>query len=498
MDKISTKQKIALFVFGLFLFLILLELGLRLGGFILLSIQEYRNRLSLKQKGTYRIICLGESTTACTDYPEQLQEILNQSNLGIRFSVFNKGIPGTNTGAILSQLEDNLNEYKPNMVITMMGINDYGMDYFQHKGADYKDPVNLLRKLRVYKLAKLLKQHIVYKAKEMTIYFGRKEKDYTVEKRLKQESEDSNLYIDLDYFYSTRGKFDQAEKIFKKIIQRSPFDYQAYVELGNCYLWQSKNSQAEEILKKAIEINPNYSRAYARLGNCYLNQDKYLQAEEMFEKAIELDSEEYCVYLELAECYREQGKYPQAEETLKKVIKINPHRHTAYIQLSICYIDQAKHSQATDMIKETIEEQPRFELLLYRALALIYLLQGKVKLSEDYFKKADELQLKYLLPATKYNYRRLREIIKQKGIQLICVQYPMRNIESLKQIFDDKTGIIFVDNEIIFKQVVRKEGHAEYFRDVFAGDFGHCTPKGNRLLAENIANTILKEYFKID
>jgi len=30
---------------------------------------------------------------------------------------------------------------------------------------------------------------------------------------------------------------------------------------------------------------------------------------------------------------------------------------------------------------------------------------------------------------------------------------------------------------------------------MFGGDFGHCTPKGNRLLATNIADVILKEVF---
>jgi hypothetical protein len=31
--------------------------------------------------------------------------------------------------------------------------------------------------------------------------------------------------------------------------------------------------------------------------------------------------------------------------------------------------------------------------------------------------------------------------------------------------------------------------------DMFGGDFGHCTEKGNQLLAQNIADTILKEVF---
>ena len=52
-----------------------------------------------------------------------------------------------------------------------------------------------------------------------------------------------------------------------------------------------------------------------------------------------------------------------------------------------------------------------------------------------------------------------------------------------------------MDNEKVFKQALRKASYDEYFRDNFAGDFGHCTPNGNRLLAENIADTILKKVF---
>ncbi len=71
----------------------------------------------------------------------------------------------------------------------------------------------------------------------------------------------------------------------------------------------------------------------------------------------------------------------------------------------------------------------------------------------------------------------------------------MRSIESLKKMFEKEEDSIFVDNEKLFKKVVEKEGYDEYFRDMLGGDFGHCTSKGNQLLAENIANTILKERF---
>jgi hypothetical protein len=121
---------------------------------------------------------------------------------------------------------------------------------------------------------------------------------------------------------------------------------------------------------------------------------------------------------------------------------------------------------------------------------------GKSELAKEYAKKTQELRSGYYNPVTANNYHRLKEALDKKGIRLVCVQYPMRSPEPLKKIFQgNEEGIIFVDNEKIFREAVKKYGYKEYFTDMFAGDFGHCTNKGNRLLAENIADVILRECF---
>jgi len=73
------------------------------------------------------------------------------------------------------------------------------------------------------------------------------------------------------------------------------------------------------------------------------------------------------------------------------------------------------------------------------------------------------------------------------------MQYPMRSVEPLKKMFKDRSDIIFVDNENVFKKAVKEKGTKQIFVDMFGGEFGHCTLKGNKLIAENVANVILKE-----
>jgi hypothetical protein len=86
----------------------------------------------------------------------------------------------------------------------------------------------------------------------------------------------------------------------------------------------------------------------------------------------------------------------------------------------------------------------------------------------------------------------------RKGIKLVCAQYPRRSVRPLKEILVPTEGVIFVDNQKVFADAIGSSSYDDLFVDRFAGDFGHCTPKGNELLAKNVAEVLLKEFFLKD
>jgi Tfp pilus assembly protein PilF len=385
--------------------------------------------------------------------------------------VIDKGVGATNTQVILNQLEANLKEYNPDMVVAMIGINDWGQ-HIPYEAATSSKITLFLKSFRTYKLARLLWLHIKVKTRE----------------------------LGLSYLPITRLKEAYAEPLpsedaLKKAIELNPKNDNAYAELGLCYRDQDKCSQAEDAFKKAIELNPKNENAYLDLGWCYQGQGKSSQAEDAFRSVIELNPKNENAYLALGAYYQNQGKFSQAENAFKKVIELNSKSYKAYAALGVYYQDQGNLSQAEDSLKKAIELNPESDLL-YGTCSVLYEAMGKPELAREYANRANSLRLKYYVPGTVKNYRKLKEILTKRSIRLICVQYPMRSIEPLKKIFEDDTdGIIFVDNEKSFKEGVSKSSYKEYFHDIFGGDFGHCTDKGNRLLAENIANTILKEVF---
>lgn len=109
--------------------------------------------------------------------------------------------------------------------------------------------------------------------------------------------------------------------------------------------------------------------------------------------------------------------------------------------------------------------------------------------------KADTIRETYDYSDISKKYKKILDLIIPKKIKFIAMQYPVRDIESLKKIIG-YTGysnhVIFVSNKDTFRQALMSKNRQKIFEDLFAWDFGHCTRLGNRLIADNLAKEISK------
>jgi len=271
--KTSLWKRIIPVILGVFLALILIEAGLRLGGFIILSLREYRNIASAKQKGIYLIMCLGESTTADGPgpYPDQLENVLNQHNLGIKFIVVNEGVPTVNTRYILEHLKGNIDKYHPDMVVAMMGINDKYIKYYE--GLQDAD-TTLFNTFKTYKFLRLIQKNILERTK-------------------RRMSNKANVQGQPDISQERLGREErknlQVEKACQKAIVLDRNNTDAYAELGWLYMQERKYRQAEELFRQAVNLNSRNSQVYFGIGTLHKARGEYIQAEKDFEKTIFLD-----------------------------------------------------------------------------------------------------------------------------------------------------------------------------------------------------------------
>lgn len=395
-------KKILLVVLGIILSLVFLEIGLQITSFTLSIIKECKKEI-IKDTNTITILCLGESTTD-GQWPPILQAILNKKSKNKKFIVIDEALSGTNTRRIAEKIENYLIKYNADIVISMMGINDSGLDYKKYK-------------IKILSLFSLIVSHI---------------------KQLFYYTDEDLLYLDsLHYKELSKSKF---VKIAYNIFNRTGYENYHMCMMLYYYI-EEKNYKDEKSIKM---------------------MDKIISKKKQFNPHEIIDIVDY---LKLVKNYNIQQ--------IKKFIIEN---------------------------KNKIEYQKVSTESLLKKYDLMYLLEG-IKSNKVHFddraniKKSKKLNKEN----TKKNYNYIiQEIYRNNENSLVFpMQYPTLSIEKLKQDLKDSPyydKLIFISNEENFKQALQTHKTEEIFRDMFAGTFGHCTEFGNTLIAENVAETILKLY----
>lgn len=478
---------------------------MRLGGFIILSFRDQRNLVSARKTGDYFILCLGESTTA-GQYPPVLEKILNQKNLGMEFSVIDQGVPATSSSFILKHLQENIDRYDPQMVVVMMGINDSG-PHMPKETASRVAFINFLKSMKTYKLLRLLSLHLEVKIREIrhkTAFpalppaSNDRPNDAAVASMLPgQAKERAALYIKQGLSYLDEGSnLDGAEALFKQAQKADPHDENSYLALGRIAMNKFDFRGAEALFKKAIQLNPGNSSGYSWLGFLYLalNNDM-ANGEKLLKQALAINPDDTLACLNMGHLYYYRNDFKNSEYYFKRAISLEPQDQHMVMTLVTLYVKEGRLSDAARLLRERLEQNPQNDVF---SAALIFISEipqrNNDSCKDNIYSTYRQKDFRYN-PVTAKNYLRMKEILDARGIKLVCVQYPCRSLEPLKAIFTETGGVIFVDNEKIFNEALKKEKYSDYFKDMFGGNFGHCTAKGNRLLAENIADTIISCYF---
>jgi lysophospholipase L1-like esterase len=154
---------------GLALAFAALEVGLRTAASVLSRSPSHSGTAADASGGAFRILCIGDSNTYGTGvervetYPAQLQRFLNETPGATRFQVTNLGVPGSNSAQVRNRLPQYLELYDPDLVIVLIGVNDYWNPEETESGPATSSGERLHRRLsqlRTYRLVLLLIEHL--------------------------------------------------------------------------------------------------------------------------------------------------------------------------------------------------------------------------------------------------------------------------------------------------------------------------------------------------
>lgn len=529
MIKESSVKYVAKVVFRIVLVLVLLEVGLRVGGWVHWQVQESRNRISLGDNESYRVLALGDSFTYGVEdsWPQQLEEILNERSKSTKFRVFNKARVGESSSeTLLSTLEEDLDKYNPHMVIVMIGIADED-DSAVYQSKFVANIASSVRGMRVVKLisfildglkSSLSRSMISVRAEEINL-------DEYSWNHSESEKESEEKYLELARYHTKEGKYDHALLEFSRIVtlawkyqlnNRSeesmmlldkslaidPDNPYLLIKIGKMYQDLNQSEKAVPFFEKAIS---SYKRRgeilgiyeYVDLEEYCLSHNRILEAEKVLERALTIERKDSFTLIKFGWMYEDLNKSEKAAHFFEKALDLDT-KHgeissvNTYAQLVWLYMKKNEHRNVENVLNRINRINPAAVIDLLNIIVVYFEEEGMLEEAQQMATKVKGLRNRLYNPVTERNYQKIYDIVTKRGVRMVAVQYPSLGIDSLEQMLSGNEGVIFVSNEENFEEALKKVERDDLFKDRGFG-IGHCTPKGNKLIAENVAGVILEE-----
>ncbi len=134
---------------------------------------------------------------------------------------------------------------------------------------------------------------------------------------------DARISGSLGRLYLYRGKLEQAEQVFRRIINLSPASWEAHFYLGDIRYRLGDKKGAEAELIKTIALNGDCHQALNYLGYMYLEENRNLrESEAMIKKAVSLAPENGAYADSLGWLYFKKGMIKEAGRELKRAASL--------------------------------------------------------------------------------------------------------------------------------------------------------------------------------
>jgi lysophospholipase L1-like esterase/lipopolysaccharide biosynthesis regulator YciM len=324
-------RKFKSFIIGSLITVIIFELLIRVSYLAFEFYQDSVNKSNISKiqnRKIIKIVTIGESATAVsandkntylvvdTAYPVYLEKYLNQKNLPYQFVVENKATLGGESGNVVKALKRYLQKNNPDLIITMMGLNDTENETNEKPGKIKKIILKGLSYSRTFQFISLIGNEVKSRKldKEVT---GRVLSYEDLSKNF-IENNRRPVFLDLGHTVASLKKKINAEDLSKALSEE--FLAQYFIRIGEIKI-------AEEILKSLI-AKTGYG--VSLLASVYQDTNRFLLAEELLTDNLANHPENYYAYSWLIQFHLLNHNLKAAEAILTKA-----HKHHFDNQLSI-------------------------------------------------------------------------------------------------------------------------------------------------------------------
>ncbi len=120
------------------------------------------------------------------------------------------------------------------------------------------------------------------------------------------------------------AKFNQAEKIYRQIIETTPDNIEAYTNLGIALFNQGKGEEAIACYQQALQLDPNDAIAHHNLMFIFHHQKQFDRASNYYQEFLSFNPNVAAGYNNLGYAFQMQGEVEEAISYYQQSLDLNP------------------------------------------------------------------------------------------------------------------------------------------------------------------------------
>ena len=159
-----------------------------------------------------------------------------------------------------------------------------------------------------------------------------------------------------------KGDYEQAEKIFRDLLNKDTHDIEARLGLSFALLKQRSLQGAYDNAARVIMLDPLSARAHALLGSAILGAGEFRLSVEEFKTALSLDGNEALAVAGLAMIDFYENRLPLALPQLRKAVSMDPDEADYVLNLGQAAARSEKYKEAADAYERFLTIAPKTDI----------------------------------------------------------------------------------------------------------------------------------------
>jgi tetratricopeptide (TPR) repeat protein len=191
--------------------------------------------------------------------------------------------------------------------------------------------------------------------------------------------------------YHAAGQLQQAEQIYRQVLQVEPANADALHLLGVVAHQVGKHAEGVELIERSLAIDARDPMAYNNLGAAQQSAGDFGGAVESYRRAISLLPDYADAYSNMAAALLRMGRYAEAAEQCRLALSLKPEFYPALSNLGAALRGMNQYEEANEALDKAVRLAPDLADV-WRQLAAVQQSLGRLDDAERSFQKLLSIQ----------------------------------------------------------------------------------------------------------